>query len=123
MFIIDTWKKINFLLKIIFFLIFSSYDKTFIKINWLRLNYFLNLFSINYKVIKVIYKKSLFSINSSHFSNIKSKEQFDRIRIKIIFLINSIFLKELLNYSLISLINLRNVNFFLKLNSLIKIIK
>lgn len=116
-------KENKFFIKNNFFLIFSSYDKTFIKINWLRLNYFLNLFSINYKVIKVIYKKSLFSINSSHFSNIKSKEQFDRIRIKIIFLINSIFLKELLNYSLISLINLRNVNFFLKLNSLIKIIK
>ena len=87
----------------------------FIKKLFLKIFYFFLLFDIDFN-FKRFKKNKKFTLNSSHISNIKSKEQFVSndliflIYIKLNYLFNDFFIKKIFN-----LINYRFLKF--KLNS------
>lgn len=100
----------NILLNDISIKIFS-FDLYFLKNSYLKLNYFLNLFNLNYLSINKIKNKSIFSLNSSHISNIKSKEHFELNYIKIILKLKNYFYVNFIFLKVYKLLILRNVKF------------
>lgn len=74
-----------------------------------NLNYISYLYSIKVVILKKIIKNSIFSINSSVLSNIKSKEQFSVSNIKFI-----LYLNNYLNINFFFIFKSRDLKFLFK---------
>ena len=96
----------------------------FVKKIFLKLFYFFNIFNINF-FFKKLKRLKKYTLNSSHISNIKSKEQFSfnniifLIFIKFNYLFNNFFfikIFNLINYRFLTFkLNFLNYNFFKKI--------
>ncbi len=87
-------------------------DMYFLNLNYLKLNYLFFLLNIKVFIFKRL-NKNIITLNSSHISNIKSKEQFSIIFIRSDYYFNICkFFINFLNYKLfkVLLLNLINVN-------------
>ena len=95
-------------------ILISKFNFIFLKIFYFKFIYFLSLFKIRYKIKNLKKKKRKFSLNSSHISNIKSKEHFESISIKISLYSIFFFFIKFVIFKFLKLINFRNLKFNLK---------
>ena len=96
----------------------KSLDLYFLKLNYLKLNYLFYLFNINIFLFKKIKKNIITTLNSSHMSNIKSKEQFSVMILKVDYFFNKCyFFINFLNYKLFNFLLLNIVSVSLNNNS------
>ena len=91
-----------------------SFNNYFLKNNYLKLNYFFKLFNFNYLFINIFKNKSNFCLNSSHISNIKSKENFELNYIKLIIKLKNYFYINFIFLKIYKFLNLRNIKFKFK---------
>lgn len=92
------------------FIKLKGLDFYFLKLNYIKLNYLFNLFNIKIFLFKIL-KRGIVTLNSSHISNIKSKEQFSSVVIKMNYFFNKCcFFLNFLNYKLFNFLFLNIVS-------------
>ena len=90
-----------------------SKDKYFLKKNLIKFNYFLNFFNLIH-FLKLNKRKSIISLNSSHISNIKSKEHFESNFFFLNIKFSSYFFIDFLKYNFFKVLFLRDIKFNFK---------